>query len=169
MLFSTFLASSAFFCSAAFLSASATVSSNFFLALVNSSICLLTSSAVAFSFFNTSLASAKTLSSSLEILAIFSLPTPLIDVSKESVSLFKSLLSAFAVGLAVATFGVAGVFCVVAEFSESVSTFLLPPDEVVVILSPSCPACGVGIFSALADIPPPKKISDATATLAAPK
>ena len=75
---------------------------NFAVALVNSSTCFFTSSAVAFSFFNNSLASAKTLSSSLEILAIFSFPAPLIDVSKESVSLFNSLLSTFAVGNAVA-------------------------------------------------------------------
>ena len=46
----SFSDSLAFFSSSAFLSASATVSSNFFLALVNSSICLLTSSTVAFSF-----------------------------------------------------------------------------------------------------------------------
>ena len=97
------------------------------------------------------------------------MPAPLTDVSKESVSLFNTLLSTFAVGNAVATSGVTGVFCVVAEFPESASTFLPPPDEVVIILSPSCPACVVGIFSALADIPPPKKIRDAIATLAAPK
>ena len=151
------------------MSASATASSNFFLALVNSSICLLTSSAVAFSFFNTSLASAKTLSSSLEILLIFSFAVVLTNVSKLIVSLFKSALSTFTVGNATAAPGTTGVFCVVAEFSESASTFLSPPDEVVDILSPSCPACGVGIFSALADIPPPKKIREATATLAAPK
>ena len=157
-----FSASSAFFCSSAFLSASATVVFNFSVAFFNSSTCVLTSSAVAFSFSNNSLASAKTLLSSLEILLIFSFSVALTNVSKLIVSLFKSALSTFAVGNAAAgTSTVIGLLSAVACFPESPPALVSFPLFWV--------SCDTGTFSALADIPPPKKISDATATLAAPK
>ena len=156
------LASSAFFCSAAFLSAAATVAFNFSVAFFNSSTCVLTSSAVAFSFSNNSLASAKTLLSSLEILLIFSFSVALTNASKLIVSLFKSALSTFAVGnAACGTSTVIGLLLAVACFPESPLAFAAFPLFWV--------SCDTGTFSALADIPPPKKISDATATLAAPK
>ena len=143
---------------------------NFAVALVNSSTCFFTSSAVAFSFFNNSLASAKTLSNSLEIPLIFSLScTPLTNVSKLIANLFSSVLSTFAVGNAVAVSGVAGVFWGVVLFPVSTSSFLSPLVELALVSVPPWLPCDVGIFSALADIPPPKKIRDATATLAAPK
>ena len=52
---------------------------------------------------------------------------------------------------------------------SSIFEFLPPLDEPSADLPLTCTFSDVGIFSALADIPPPKKISDATATLAAPK
>ena len=161
-----FLASSAFFCSSAFLSASATVAFNFSVAFFNSSTCVLTSSAVVFSFSNNSLASAKTLLSSLEILLIFSLSVALTNVSKLIVSLFKSALSTFAVGNAAAgTSTVIDLLSAVACFPEFPPAFLSPFAAFPLFWA----SCDTGTFSALADIPPPKKISDATATLAAPK
>ena len=86
--------------SSAFLSVSATVSSNFFVALVNSSTCVLTSSAVAFSFFNTSLASDRTLSRSFEILLIFSFSVDFTKVSNLIASLLSSSFSTFTAGSA---------------------------------------------------------------------
>ena len=156
------LASCAFLASSAFLSAAATVAFNFSVAFFNSSTCVLTSSAVAFSFSNNSLASAKTLLSSLEILLIFSFSVALTNASKLIVSLFKSALSTFAVGnAACGTSTVIGLLLAVACFPESPLAFAAFPLFWV--------SCDTGTFSALADIPPPKKISDATATLAAPK
>nr|WP_314160885.1 hypothetical protein [uncultured Gemella sp.] len=144
------------------MSASATVAFNFSVAFFNSSTCVLTSSAVAFSFSNNSLASAKTLLSSLEILLIFSFSVALTNASKLIVSLFKSALSTFAVGnAACGTSTVIGLLLAVAYFPESPLAFAAFPLFWV--------SCDTGTFSALADIPPPKKISDATATLAAPK
>ena len=161
-----FLASSAFFCSAAFLSASATVSSNFFLALVNSSICLLTSSAVALSLFSNLSASAITFLSSSKILLIFSSPVVITVVFRLTVKVFNFVLSTFSVGNATAgTSTVIGLLSAVACFPESPPAFLSP----FVAFPLFWVSCDTETFSALADIPPPKKISDATATLAAPK
>ena len=163
---SAFLASSAFFCSAAFLSASATVAFNFSVAFFNSSTCVLTSFAVALSFLNNSLASAKTLSRSFEILLIFSLSVFLTSVSNLNASSLSSVLSTFAVGnAACGTSTVIGLLSAVACFPESPLAFLSPFAAFPLFWV----SCDTGTFSALADIPPPKKIRDATATLAAPK
>ena len=58
--------------------------------------------------------------------------------------------------------------CADVDLSSSFG-FLSPLDELSADLPLTCAFSDVGIFSAFADIPPPKKISDATATLAAPK
>ena len=165
-----FFASAAFFSSASFFAFSSkalTVSSNFVLAFFNSSTCFSTSVAVAFSFFNNSLASVKTLSSSLAIPLIFSASVALISLSKPIVNLFKSVLSTFAVGNADAgTSTEIGVLFATFDFPESPLTLLSAFDAVFPLFWLSC---DTGTFSALADIPPPKNINDATATLAAPK
>ena len=94
------------------------------------------------------------------------MPAPLIDASKESVNLFNTLLSTFAVGnAACGTSTVIGLLSAVACFPESPLAFLSP----FAIFPLFWISCDTGVFSALADIPPPKKIRDATATLAAPK
>ena len=165
-----FSASAAFFSSASFFAFSSkalTVSSSFVLAFVSSSTCFLTSVAVAFSFFNNSLASVKTLSSSLAIPLIFSASVALISLSKPIVNLFNSALSTFAVGNADAgTSTEIGVLFAAFDFPESPLTLLSAFDAVFPLFWLSC---DTGTFSALADIPPPKNINDATATLAAPK
>ena len=156
----------AFFSSSAFLSASATVAFNFSVAFFNSSTCVLTSFAVALSFLNNSLASAKTLSRSFEILLIFSLSVFLTSVSNLNASSLSSVLSTFAVGnAACGTSTVIGLLSAVACFPESPLAFLSPFAAFPLFWV----SCDTGTFSALADIPPPKKIRDATATLAAPK
>ena len=152
--------------SSAFLSVSATVSSNFFVALVNSSTCVLTSSAVAFSFFNTSLASDRTLSRSFEILLIFSFSVDFTKVSNLIASLLSSSFSTFTAGSAATG---TSTLIVLFAFPESPLASLSTFGAAFEVFPTFWLSCDTGIFSALADIPPPKKISDATATLAAPK
>ena len=163
-----FSASAAFFSSASFFAFSSkafTVSSNFVLAFFNSSICFSTSVAVAFSFSNNSLASAKTLSRSLAILLIFSASVALISLSKPIVNLFNSALSTFAVGNADAGTSTEIFFL---SASESSADFL-PSFDVELVVFSTWTSFVAGTSSALADIPPPKNINEATATLAAPK
>ena len=163
-----FSASADFFSSASFFAFSSkalTVSSNFVLAFFNSSTCFSTSVAVTLSFSNNSLASAKTLSRSLEILLIFSASVALISLSKLIVNLFNSALSTFAAGNADAGTSTEIFFL---SASESSADFSLSFDVDSVVFS-TWTSFDAGTFSALADIPPPKNINDATATLAAPK
>ena len=163
--FSDAFSTSAAFFSSAFLSASATVEFNFSIAFFNSSTCFSTSVAVTLSFSNNSLASAKTLSRSLAILLIFSASVALISLSKLIVNLFNSALSAFAVGNADAGTSTEIFFVSVSESSADFS----PSFDVDSVVFSTLTSCVAGTSSALADIPPPKNISDATATLAAPK
>ena len=87
------------------------------------------------------------------------------SVSKLIVNFFNSALSTFTVGTTSA------VFSPIADLSRadidlsSIFEFLSPFATFPLFWA----SCDTGTFSALADIPPPKKISDATATLAAPK
>ena len=163
-----FSASAAFFSSASFFAFSSkalTVSSNFVLAFFNSSTCFSTSVAVTLSFSNNSLASAKTLSRSLAIPLIFSASVALISLSKPIVNLFNSALSTFAVGNADA-----GTSTEIFFLSASESSADFPPSfDVDSVVFSTWTSFVAGTFSALADIPPPKNINDATATLAAPK
>ena len=163
-----FSASADFFSSASFFAFSSkalTVSSNFVLAFFNSSTCFSTSVAVALSFSNNSLASAKTLSRSLAILLIFSASVALISLSKLIVNLFNSALSTFAVGNADAGTSTEIFFLSASELSADFS----PSFDVDSVVFSAWTSLVAGTFSALADIPPPKNINDATATLAAPK
>ena len=78
-------------------------------------------------------------------------------------------MSTFTVATTSAVFStIADLSCADVDLS-SIFEFLSPLDELSADLPVTCAFSDVGIFSALADIPPPKKISDATATLAAPK
>ncbi len=163
-----FSASAAFFSSASFFAFSSkalTVSSNFALAFSNSSTCFSTSSAVALSFSNNSLASFKTFSSSLAIPLIFSASVALSSLSKPIVNLFNSALSTFAVGNAAAGTSTEIFFLSASESSADFS----PSFDVDSVVFSTWASFAAGTFSALADIPPPKNINDATATLAAPK
>ena len=163
-----FSASAAFFSSASFFAFSSkalTVSSNFVLAFFNSSTCFSTSVAVTLSFSNNSLASAKTLSRSLAILLIFSASVALISLSKLIVNLFNSALSTFAVGNADAGTSTEIFFLSASESSADFS----PSFDVDSVVFSTLTSFVAGTSSALADIPPPKNINDATATLAAPK
>ena len=106
------------------------------------------------------------MSSSLAIPLIFSFSVVLTNVSKLIVSLLKSALSTFAVGnAAFGTSTVIGLLSAVPCLPESPPAFL----SSFAAFPLFCASCDTGTFSALADIPPPKNINDATATLAAPK